>query len=504
MLILMLAATLTVTEPARTSKDALAGERLGLHDASDFRLTTGRCSDCPTPRQALWYFENDLVAVPRDGARQKPSMVWVGSPEIVEHARLEGDTLRTSDGRAQPFSLVPRLDSNRSYYNERTAAFFANRPLRLRGETTGSGFVVRSVWPEDLRLDAASSTPRETKTSALLTANDGGAEAPAQTLVLWQRSPASTSSLAGKPALAFVLSGAQGDDDEAHGGHFAIATGTVGPQGEWHDWMVNNFYNLDSVSEKGIIAARLPMDHYLMDLNSGQSYYRPVYVMALVLREGRAPKQYQHAIDAVYERFYRHEFTYHHSKANCAGISMDALRSLGWRVPRRGPTSYLKATAAYFYVWAKDGSETKGAGTFDYLTQEQTRLLPRAAFEAASDDARALAAGSLGREATAFEQSLRDDLEAIVFIRVPQIPSSRATGSFPVGSFAEYQARVPADTSKWKIVPVDARPFPDALRDGPAPKPYRSAAPLFGTAAVGIAGGTGLVGVRTLRRRFRR
>jgi hypothetical protein len=38
-------------------------------------------------------------------------------------------------------------------------------------------------------------------------------------------------------------------------------------------------------------------------------------------------------------------------------------------------------------------------------------------------------------------------------------------GSAPVFSFDEFRSRVPADQADWKIVPVSARPFPDALRD---------------------------------------
>ena len=52
-----------------------------------------------------------------------------------------------------------------------------------------------------------------------------------------------------------MLNGAQGDDDEAHGGHFALMTGQVGSEGALDDLLVNNFYSLDSESEKGILAA---------------------------------------------------------------------------------------------------------------------------------------------------------------------------------------------------------------------------------------------------------
>ncbi|MBK8019037.1 MAG: hypothetical protein IPK20_21670 [Betaproteobacteria bacterium] len=61
-----------------------------------------------------------------------------------------------------------------------------------------------------------------------------------------------------------------------------------------------------------------------------------------------------------------------------------------------------------------------------------------------------------------------------MFVRIPQIPSSRAMGSFPVGSFDAYMARVPSDRKDWKIVPVDARAFPDKIRDRPPVQPVLS------------------------------
>jgi hypothetical protein len=44
-------------------------------------------------------------------------------------------------------------------------------------------------------------------------------------------------------------------DDEAHAGHFAIATGRIDAHGDIGDWLVNNYYSLDIESEKGILAA---------------------------------------------------------------------------------------------------------------------------------------------------------------------------------------------------------------------------------------------------------
>ena len=90
---------------------------MGLYSASDFRLAGGHCRDCPTIRQALWYFEHETIAVPRTGvsvasfapgvtvaddlrawlgarapgtAPEYPPLVWVAAPTIVRGATLAG------------------------------------------------------------------------------------------------------------------------------------------------------------------------------------------------------------------------------------------------------------------------------------------------------------------------------------------------------------------------------------------------------------------------------
>ena len=74
-----------------------------------------------------------------------------------------------------------------------------------------------------------------------------------------------------------------------------------------------------------------------------------------------------------------------------------------------------------------------------------------------------------------------------MFVRIPQIPSSRAFGTYPVASFDEYMARVPKDRKDWKIVPVDARPFPAQLRDRPL------SSPLLSDTTIGVLAVGGLV-----------
>ena len=160
-----------------------------------------------------------------------------------------------------------------------------------------------------------------------------------------------------------MLNGAQGDDDEALGGHFGLATGRVGADGDMSKWLVNNYYNLGSNSEKGIIAAATPMDKYLMDVNNGQSYYRPSYMLVAVLKQSRQ-------------------------------------------------------------LWVDHNPQTT------------------------------------------FTKQLSNDIEAIYFVRIPQVPSNRTFGAAPVYSFDEYTKTAPADHSQWKMVPTTPRVLPENLKDG--------------------------------------
>ena len=515
-------------EPAGL-KSALATERIGLLPAQNFRLADGKCGDCATLPQALWYFKDDVLAVPQrsqsmsghgthssivQGVKEwsatpaaatleHPPLVWLGAPYVFDDVNLmrNGHQVRAADGSLNGLHLASKIPTNLSYWNDKTTAYFAQRPLRMRGsmkDVAGKPtFVARTVWPKDFAIDGTSMPvqpfePKESLTTFVQEAG-GGASSPFSTRLLWERSAGQGRQWQDKPVLGIMLNGAQGDDDEAFGGHFAIATGTVGKQGQMADWVINNFYNLDSYSEKGIVAAPVPMDNYLMDINSGQQYYRPSYMLVAVLSNPRTAVAYQGGVQRVFNHFYKHDFTYRHAAANCTGISMDVFKGLGWNVPQRGATNSLKAIGAYGYLSAKDMSLASGRKIYDYLTEEQTRLYPAVAFDAAGTDLMQLvgaAAGKPARELTGFEKQLRDDVEAIVLVRIPQIPSSRVMGSNPIFSFDEFMARTPPDQKDWKIVPVGARPFPAELRGAtpveatPSPVPL----PVAGIAAFGVLG----------------
>ena len=371
------------------------------------------------------------------------------------------------------FRPVAKIPLNRSYYDASSVAYFAQRDVAVRGTKFADGFVARTVWPEDFRLGpdapaaitAAAHGDPALQMRALMRAEPrGGAQSPFAAMTLWQRD-GSTSHWSGKTVLGLMVNGAQGDDDEAHGGHFALVTGRVQPDGSIADWLVNNYYSLDVESEKGIIAAPLPLDNYLGDLNSGQSWYRPSYMVVAVLRDERAAALVQSALNRVYNQFYRHQLGYYHPNQNCASISVDTLRALGWSIPARGPTSRTLAWAGFPFIAAKELSIGKAKLAFDYLRTDQTRLMPAASLEEAFGSLLALAQGKRTADDGPLAAMLAEDLEALAFLRFPQFPSSRAWGDAPAVTTWEYKARIPNDPALAQIVPVPPRPFPAALHD---------------------------------------
>ena len=491
----------------------------GLFAADDFVLNDGSGAGLladrrnPVIPQAQWLFRSETIAVPRSGyvelgfdphlhvfenlkawnaaappgsARDRPALVWVGSPHVIDGARLDagGEHLLTPEGSLD-FALVPRLESNSAFYNASSTAFFHSRELRLRGWQDKQHFVARTIWPEDFRLDPCvprtliGATPRAIRDFVRGNYRPGegqGAQSAFATRLVWRRSPDSTRHRPGRPLIGLLLNGAQGDDDEAHAGHFCLVTGRVGQEGQMHDWLVANYYTLETESEKGIIASMLPMENYLTDVNSGQAWYRPSWMLVASLRDERTAVHLNSALVRVFDQFYRRRLAYQHAAANCAGISISILRTIGWNVPVLGATSWTKAMAALPLVSASTGKLGKGKAAFDYLAEDRTCLLPALAFEQAAADLLQLVSSQATRPLTAFETLLVRDVEEIMLVRIPQLPSSRVWGYYPVASLAEYQWRLPQDPSRQKIIPVAPRIFPAQFKETASPyrKPLRS------------------------------
>ena len=509
---------------------ATADDVLGLYPLRDFRLTTGAKAGAALQRQAAWYFRDERIAVPiatvpqanfarglrvdadlRAWARLGPTastyppLVWLAAPEVVRDARCSADgTAVTTAHGSLPLRLAPRIAMNRSWFDASSAAYFAQRAMRLHGTRDGDAFVARTWWPEDFRLG-----PHAPALHALPVPGDpaaslrdwmrampyGGARAPFAAQTLWRRDAAAD--WRGRAVLALVINGAQGDDDEAHGGHFALATGRIADDGDIGDWLVNNFYSLDVESEKGVLPAPVRLADYQGDLNSGQSWYRPSYAIVAVLADPRAALRVQDALHRVYLQFWRHQLAYYHPTANCTSISIDALRTLGLHIPACGPTQRALPWLALPAIALHERSLAKARLAFDYLTVERTRLLPALAAEAALARLWALAHGDLRRQGD-LGRVLARDLTALAWLRFPQFPSSRAWGGAPAISIAEYRSRAPRDPAQAQIIPLPPRAFPDALRDDdllPPPRhPSDVAAAAWG--ALTLAAVAGLVSRR--------
>ena len=488
-------------EPTFPAASALASPAtFGLFDGHDFRLTDGRDATAPASAAARWYFEREVIAVPRAGlpvagcaphmrpfadvarwaserderaAPDYPPLVWVAAPDVVRRARIadDGRHLLAANGSV-PFELVPRIPLNRSYFDASSLAYLRGREMAVRGTRGASAFVVRTLWPADWRLGPQAppdrplpgdTPPGEGLRVRMREAPRGGAAAPYAAETLWRRDD-DTRDWRGRAVLAFVCNGAQGDDDEAHAGHFAIATGRVADDGDIGAWLVNSFYSLDIESEKGILAAPVPLDNYQGDLNSGQSWYRPTHVLVAVLDEPRAAHLVQSGLLRVFQQFWRHQLVYHHPRVNCTSMSVDTLRALGLPVPARGPTAVAGAFLRLPFDAIAQRSLAAARSGYDYAVADRTGLLPALATEDVLATLLDCATGDRPPQSR-LAQWLRRDLRAIALVRIPQLPSSRAWGDAPVVSLAEYAARVPRDPAQRQIVPVPARPFPEALRD---------------------------------------
>ena len=507
--------------------------RLGFYPASTFELTTGADPAARLDASARYYFADQLVAVPRPrvpvadytrgaGALKDllewtarphpdtpaPPLVWIASSRSFRGARVSRDgSAVTIDGSRYALALHPRLALNRSYFDATSARYLARRSTTIRGELHGGTVIARSFWPEDYRLDLGALPPPDA--GAPLTAMALRAHMRASTdefaaRVLWRRS-AAPSDARPRAVVAFVVNGSQGDDDEAWGGHFAVCTGSLDASGRIDELLVNNFYSPDVVSEKGILPAPLPLDRYQADLNSGQAWYRPSWLLVATLTDRAAAELVQGGFNRMYLQLWRHQLHYNHATMNCAGISIDVLRALGLPVAARGPSTRLGAWLAIPHALIVQRSIERARLTYEYLTEDRTRLLPAVSFE---ECAALLIRLAQGRETPRgrLAQLLARDVETIALVDLPQLPSSRARGAWPVASAGEYRRAIPSDPRKMKIIPLPPRPFPERLRDAdllPAAR-RRSDLPLATWFALPILGAAGYLLWRHANDRARR
>ena len=272
-----------VTQPPPPTS-ASSDDLLGPYPAGDFVISTGRSGKGSAIPQALWYFKDDVIAIPRTGrpvAGFAPGLDGEGRRRSLGgHARArEIDRLSTAD-----LGCSTRRDSRRALergclsprrrrqvvgLRARTEdcaqpVLFqhivgcisqcphADRP-RHRRMTAGSSAV--RLWPDDFRVDLAAptrhvaATPRGIR-QLVREEPQGGAQSAFAATTLWERTPAralGTTSRCSR-SCSMARRATMTRPTAATSRSSPVASVDDGAMG---NWLANNFYTLDSYSEKG-------------------------------------------------------------------------------------------------------------------------------------------------------------------------------------------------------------------------------------------------------------
>src|SRR6185436_20658599 len=92
-------------------------------------------------------------------------------------------------------SLAPKIALNRSYFDATSAEFLCARTLKVRGHIDNGAITMRTLWPEDFRVDRSPPTlPLPAGKPATMALRErmraephGGARSPFSLSSLWQR-----------------------------------------------------------------------------------------------------------------------------------------------------------------------------------------------------------------------------------------------------------------------------------------------------------------------------
>ena len=478
--------------------------------ASDFRLTDGRCRDCPTIRQALWYFRarddrraeagtaGRVVRARRDArpticARgspraspdappEYPPLVWVAAPHVVAGARLSADataldmrrgTLRASlvaEDRAQSLlfrrARRPQFFAQRTRQGARHGSTTARSSCARCGPRTSGSTARRRAQP----LAAGPAADARAARAHARRARRRRAEPLRRVDAVAARSRRATPVPPGRAVLGIMVNGAQGDDDEAHARplrarHRPHARGRRDRRLARQQLLHARQRKRERHPRRAGSARQLPR----------RPQQRPGLVPAVAhagrgaRRRPRAPRSCRRALNRVYNQFWRHQLVYRHATMNCTGISVDVLRALGWDVPARGPASRLVAALGFPVLRASRSARSPRRCIALRLSDRGPdaahaggRLRgSRREPACARRDGPAAATPRTGRaRADARRGHRRHRVRPLSAISVePRV--RRRAGGHAVGIPVARARR----SGLAQIVPVPPRPFPAALRD---------------------------------------
>ena len=249
-----------------------------------------------------------------------------------------------------------------------------------------------------------------------------------------------------------MVNGAQGDDDEAHGGHFALVTGRVQADGAIGDWLVNNFYTLDCRKRERASSRRRCRSTTISPISTrdrtGTGRRTCSSRCSRAARRGAAPVRARPRVQPVLppparlrppdDELHQHQRR-HAARARLAGpgARSDAIAcSRGLALPARAARALARKGAARVRLPRRGPDPAAACGG---VRGDRASLLALARRSARPCD------GSLARDA-------RRGCRRARLLRFPQLPSSRAWGDAPAVTMREYRTRLPRD-------PEDCRSF---------------------------------------------
>ena len=227
------------------------------------------------------------ISAARLGRARRTSSPARASPRTRRRSSTRRDACAlelVAEDRAQPL-VLRRVVGDDS---------FATARVKVRGTIADGTIVARTLWPEDFRLDRAPPArtlapdlPAALALRALIRGDPPAARgAPSPYGRCGSAIPRATPRCRDARCSGSWSMARRATTTRRTRGHFALVTGRDAATTA-RSAIGSSTISIRSTSRarKGIIAAPVPLDNYLADLNSGQGWYRPSHMLVAVLRD---------------------------------------------------------------------------------------------------------------------------------------------------------------------------------------------------------------------------
>lgn len=357
---------------------------------------------------------------------------------------LQGILTRHSGGylldNRIPLRFAQAAPVNGTRFNARSERFFSNGAVRLLAippgeagneEPSATHLVTAIVQDGPLRItgDPARSDHHRRFSSEGFAFVEGGLFANENTQVShhFEETVFVKPGYAPRPgdgALIISLSGRQGDDLTAAGGHFAAGAGTL-REDEEGLWLDGDLFNIYVRNEKGIIPGVTPWAEYFGGITGGQDNYRPTWTMVVYGVQPERLRRLRESFESHYPLFRSGELELT-LNYNCTTITVQALAAIGvYGTHRRG----VNGSADYPLIPAQPQVPPVLVGIPDYVSylfsHDFREVFPRNAWVSILGNLQWL------------KSHERLNIDRVDLIFQPQVPSSRMLGGAPANDLGD-------------------------------------------------------------------